>query len=152
MVPATGKPAGRIGNPPFEPSEEQRQTVKTYAVVLTQAQLAAHMGISEDTLQRHFRKEIDQATAMAVASIGSKLFKKASDGNLAAMIFFLKTRGKWNSRIEVTGAGGGPIKTFDLSRYSEEELRLLLPLIDQLLIEAGESPEGDEDAVSESAG
>jgi DNA invertase Pin-like site-specific DNA recombinase len=56
IAPAHG---GRIGNPPFQPTEEQRQTVLTYAKVMSQEMIADALDISVDTLVRHFRKELD---------------------------------------------------------------------------------------------
>lgn len=138
VTPAQG---GRIGNPPFEATEEQRVQVRTLAKVCSQPMIAEIIGVSTDTLQRHFRKELTIGKAEAVSTIGAKLLQKAMDGNLTAMIFFLRTQGKWNTRIEHVGADGGPIRTFDLSGYSTEQKRLLLPLLDAMLSQHGGLPD-----------
>jgi hypothetical protein len=52
----------------------------------------------------------------------TKLLTAIRDGNLTAVIFFLKTKGKlrgYTERAEVTGADGGPI---DVTKLSDEEL------------------------------
>ena len=64
----------------------------------TQEQIAEHLGISVDTLNRHYREEIDNSVVRANAKVAAKLFRKATDGDdLSAMIFWLKTRGKWRT-------------------------------------------------------
>lgn len=130
VVTVTG---GRIGNPKFEPTDEQRIQVRTLAKVCSQAAIAELVGLSEDTIQRHFAKEWAAGKAEAVSTIGAKLLKKAMDGNLTAMIFYLRTQGKWNTRLEVTGVDGGPIRTYDLSGFNLDQKRQLLPLLDALL-------------------
>jgi hypothetical protein len=52
----------------------------------------------------------------------TKLLSAIRDGNLTAVIFYLKTKGKargYTERAEVTGADGGPI---DVTKLSDEEL------------------------------
>jgi hypothetical protein len=52
----------------------------------------------------------------------TKLLTAIRDGNLTAVIFYLKTKGKargYTERAEVTGADGGPI---DVTKLSDEEL------------------------------
>lgn len=151
----TPEHGGKIGNPPYVPNEEHRQMVKTYAVVLTQEQLAKHMGMSVDTLTKHYRKEFDQAVAMAVANVGSKLVKKAMAGHFGAMVFFLRTKGKWSQRVEVSGPNGGPITHVDLSpvlnNMTEEQLGLLEPLLEHLLAAGGVDVNGG-DSVGAGAG
>jgi hypothetical protein len=62
---------GQIGNPPFEPTAEQRKLVESHAAVGTPHELIAELiinpatnePISSDTLTRHFRKQLDQGLA-----------------------------------------------------------------------------------------
>jgi hypothetical protein len=52
----------------------------------------------------------------------TKLLTAIRDGNLTAVIFYLKTKGKprgYTERAELTGADGGPI---DVTKLSDEEL------------------------------
>ena len=155
---ATGAPAGRIGNPPFVPTNEQRQLVRTYAKVMSQQMIADALDISVDTLTRHFKREWSEGQREAVAAVGSKLLAKALSGNMTAMIFYLRTRGKWSQRVEVTGAEGGPIQHLDLApilaNYSEDQLALLEPLLEQLLTAAGIDIDGGDslDAASSEGG
>jgi hypothetical protein len=65
------------------------------------------------------------------------------------MIFYLRTQGKWNVRVEHSGPNGGPIRTVNvapqLEKMTDEQLALLEPLLEQLLIASGGSdlPDGD---------
>jgi hypothetical protein len=76
----------------------------------------ARAGVSIDTLQRHYREELDTATDKAVAKVAGSLFQKAmGDGpqSAACAMFFLKTRGKWRENNSLTVGGdpeAGPVK------------------------------------------
>jgi hypothetical protein len=110
--------------------------------------IALKLGISRDTLDRHFKAELADGRFDAVAHIGGKLIQKAMAGNMTAMIFYLRTQGKWNTRIEHTGLDGGPISTFDaglfLASLPLEEQKLMRPLIEKMLLAAGFNPDGDD--------
>jgi hypothetical protein len=142
-VPGTRHYAGKIGNPPFVATDEQRQNVRLYAKVMSHEMIAASFEppISIDTLKRHFRKELDDGKREAVAAVGGKLLAKAMGGNMTAMIFYLRTQGKWNTRVELSGPDGGPIQHLDLSpilaNFSDEQLALIEPILEQLLTAAG---------------
>lgn len=134
-----GSKPGEFSIPPFVATDEQRERVKDLARVVNDDQIAFLMGISRDTLHRHFRKEIDIARAGTTAAIGGKLIAAALAGDKASQIFYMKTRGGWSQKHEVSGPGGGPIetRTFDFSRYTAEELNILIPLLDQMITETG---------------
>jgi hypothetical protein len=80
---------------------------------ITQEGVARTLGISIDTLQRHYREELDTATDKAVAKVAGSLFQKAiGDGpqSAACAMFSLKTRGKWreNQTLHIGGDGEAP--------------------------------------------
>lgn len=90
------------GRPAFVPTDEQRKQVEQYvAVGTTQAVIAEVMGFSIDTLQRHFRKEIDTAGEKASARVAGRLYAKAMEGDVTSMIFWLKTRAGWREKPPV---------------------------------------------------
>jgi len=138
---SVGGAGGRIGNPPFVPTEQMRSDVRTWIKITDAASIALKLGISRDTLDRHFKKELAEGRFEAVAHIGGHLLKKAMSGNLDAQKFYLRTQGKWNARVEHTGADGGAIRHIDLSsalgKYSDEQLALLEPILEQLLTAGG---------------
>ncbi len=95
-----------------QPTKESRQLVQLHAAVGTPvARIAEIMEISEKTLRKHYRTELDLGQAKANATIGGALFNSAKDGNTTAQIFWLKTRAGWRetNRIE-HGIDDGTIK------------------------------------------
>ena len=95
-----------------KPTVETRTKVNTLASVgIPQEDIAKIIGITKNTLIKHYRKELDTAMTMANASIAQTLFKQAKDGNTSAAIFWLKCRAGWSEKqsIEHTGANGGDI-------------------------------------------
>lgn len=106
------KPKGPGGRPRYEPNDEHRAMVEAFAVIgVSQDIMSKALGISRDLIERHYRKELDVSAATATAKVGGALFRKAMNGDTAAQIFWMKTRGGWRetNRTEVTGAGGGAI-------------------------------------------
>lgn len=76
-----------------QPTDLTRKTVELHATVGTpQEQIAKILGISDRTLRKHYREELDLSVAKANATIGGALFNKAKGGDTAAQIFWLKTR------------------------------------------------------------
>jgi hypothetical protein len=79
----------------------------------------------------------------------TKLLTAIRDGNLTAVIFYLKTKGKargYTERAELTGADGGPI---DVTKLSDEELERIArgePGPRAGAGGAGAAPEGEEPA------
>ena len=58
---ARGAPPGSCGVPPHQPSDEDREKVERMAALqISQAEIAMVMGISADTIQRHYRAEFDR--------------------------------------------------------------------------------------------
>lgn len=123
---------GRIGNPPFVPTEEQRAKVRTYAKTFPahgEHFIARLMGFSRDTLRRHFADDIELGRAEMLAAVGSQMINRAMNadsetakGDIDAQKFILARLGGWTTKVEMTGRGGRPIEHVDLSRLSAEQL------------------------------
>ena len=96
---------------PHEPSKESRQLVQLHATIgTTQETIASILGIDPKTLRLHYREELDHASAQANATIGGALFNKATKGDTAAMIFWMKTRAGWREKQEIDmTSNGGPL-------------------------------------------
>jgi hypothetical protein len=96
---------------PHEPSKESRQLVQLHSTIGTpQNVIADIIGIDDKTLRLYYREELDQAMARANASVGGALFNKATKGDTAAMIFWMKTRAGWREKQEVdVTSNGGPL-------------------------------------------
>jgi hypothetical protein len=81
---------------PHEPTPTTRQLVQLHATVGTQHEvISSLLGIDRKTLMKYYRAELDESLAQANATIGGALFNQAKNGNVAAMIFWLKTRARW---------------------------------------------------------
>jgi hypothetical protein len=85
---------------PHVPTEKTRAEVAALTSFgNTQDQIAAHIGISADTLYRHYKEELENSVVRANAKVAAKLFRKAVDqDDLGAQIFWLKTRARWRER------------------------------------------------------
>ena len=108
-----GAVKGEFGTAAHVVTDENKKLVAAYMIAgLTQEQAARSLGISVDTLAKHYRHELDNAHADAVAGVGGTLFQKAMAGDTASAIFYLKTRGRWSEtqRLEHSGPDGGKIE------------------------------------------
>lgn len=84
---------------PFKPTDELRAKVRHLSGVgVPQDDIAKFVGCTAKTLRKHFRHELDQGAAEANAMVAGYLFQAAKEGNVTAMIFWLKTRARWNDR------------------------------------------------------
>lgn len=64
----------------------------------TQEEIARYLGICVDTLAKYYRQELDTAVIKANARVARSLYNKAiNQDDLAAQIFWLKTRGRWRT-------------------------------------------------------
>lgn len=93
-TPKSGKTA------PHVPTDKTRAEVGALVSFgNTQEEIAGHLGIDINTLVKYYRDELDNSLVRANAKVAAKLFRKATDGDdLSAMIFWLKTRGKWREK------------------------------------------------------
>jgi hypothetical protein len=97
----------KTGPKPHAPTDAQRQTVALHATVGTRQEIIAEiLGISVDSLQRHYRSELDTSREKANASVGGALFKKAMSGDTASMIFWMKTRARWKETMDFSNDDG----------------------------------------------
>ena len=131
---ARGAPKGRFGQPAFVPTEDQREKVRTYAKVFPvhgEHYIARLIGVSRDTLRRHFAEDMELGRAQMLAGIGSQMINRAQNadaetakGDLDAQKFILARLGGWTTKVEIGDRArepfGGPGP--DLSRLSHEEL------------------------------
>lgn len=108
------------GRPPFKPTEQQRGNVRgLVAFGHTLEEIRSFITgpdgkpIAVSCLRKHFKAELADGLVKANAEVANGLFKNAKNGNVAAQIFWLKTRARWKEtqQHEVTGKDGGPIET-----------------------------------------
>ena len=100
------------GRPAHEPTTETRAQVDALAGYgIRQDEIAAYLGIDKKTLSKHYREELDAAVVKANSAVARSLHKQATEGNVAAAIFWLKARAGWREKheVELTGADGAPL-------------------------------------------
>ena len=124
-----------VGRPPYEKTNEDTKLVEALAIAgVTQNLIAQILKISEPTLRKNYRSQLDTSKARANAIISQALFKRAKDGNVLAQIFWLKTQAGWREKNyhEITGKDGDPLfaeerqlieirKIFDEIKFSESK-------------------------------
>ena len=97
------------GRPEYQKTEEDAKNVEALTIAgVPQRLIAEILKISEPTLRKHYRNELDTSKAKANAVISQALFKSAKDGNITAQIFWLKTQAGWREKnhLEITGKDG----------------------------------------------
>jgi hypothetical protein len=84
----------------FVVTDPMREKVRYLAGVgVRQDDIAKIVGCAPKTLRKRFRDELDRGVAEANATISGYLFAAAKAGNIAAIIFWLKTRANWRERM-----------------------------------------------------
>jgi hypothetical protein len=96
-----------MSRPPFKPTDAQRRLVTAgVAVGLDQATIAAGIGITKPTLEKHFLNELIQANAATKLQVAATLLTMAASGTCpAATIFWAKTRLKMSERPDLGFTG-----------------------------------------------
>src|SRR5215831_12559922 len=86
----------RRGPPPFQPTDDQRRMVeRAVGLGFTQERIAALLGITKPTLEKHFREELDRGGAVVEYQVGSSLVDQALKGNVNAQALYLSRRAGW---------------------------------------------------------
>lgn len=120
------------GRPPFQPTDEQRKLVEqlaAFGIPLEQMvqMVTGHAGkpITVKTLRKHFATELETGELKANTKVAQCLYKQATEGNVTAQIFWLKTRARWKESpqsIELSGKNGAPIQNANLSKDEFREI------------------------------
>ncbi len=101
-----------MARPPFQPTDDQRKLVMRMSVAGIPQDLIARCvtegGIAPMTLRKYFAEELETAEAMANTKVAGALFKNCMSGNVAAQIFWMKSRGRWRETGPDTGAAQAP--------------------------------------------
>jgi hypothetical protein len=80
-------------------NETVREKVRHLAGVgVRQDDIAKIIGCAPKTLRKRCRDDLDRGVAEANAMVSGYLFANAKAGNVAAQIFWLKTRARWRER------------------------------------------------------
>lgn len=97
-----------------KPSAETRAQVEALSGYgVRHDEIALYLEIDPKTLRKHYRDQLDKGHIKANVGVARALHKNATEGNVTAQIFWMKTRCGWKETAvhEHTGASGGPIET-----------------------------------------
>lgn len=87
------KPRGR---PAVKRSEDLAKRIRAYiGMGVTASGVARMAGMSEDTLRKLYREELESGVEEANLQVAGMLFEQCKAGNVTAQIFWLKTRARW---------------------------------------------------------
>ncbi len=137
---AEAAPARR-GRPPHQPTGETRRQVEAMAALfLSQESMGAILGISDDTLRRHYPAELARGGAQGQHAIASGLHRLMEKGNAAALIYMAKAKLGWSEKLKVEHAvrrsdGGDAVRRY-LDVPEEERLPRLRALAARFLAPA----------------
>ena len=105
------KQAG-LKKPHHKPTSETRAQVEALSGYgVRQEEIALYLDIDPKTLRSHYREQLDKGTVKANVAVARSLHKQAVEGNVAAAIFWLKSRAGFREKqeVEVSGPGGEPL-------------------------------------------
>jgi hypothetical protein len=106
----------------FAVTDAVREKVRYLAGVgVRQDDIAKIVGCTPKTLRKRLRDELDRGVAEANATISGYLFAAAKAGNIAAIIFWLKTRAHWREKSAPEEPGS------DADTGSRSQVVLFLP-------------------------
>jgi len=101
------------GRPRKDINEEQIVQVEALAAVLSQAQIADYLGISERTLRNRMwdtpgvSAAYARGRARAINGVAKNLIQQANDGNVNAIKFYLETQAGWKVTTVQEHTGDG---------------------------------------------
>lgn len=79
---------------PHEPTDRLRERVTDLAIAgIPQYMIANVIGIDEDTLKKHYKRELDCSEPEAVERVASTVVMQAINGNEKSQALYLKTKG-----------------------------------------------------------
>lgn len=117
---------------PYEPNDIDRQIVtEAIASGLTLVETGQILGMHVQTLHKYYGDTIERARAEMIQRIGGKLMEKALEGNMPAMLFFLRTRGGWTETVKHVGDPEQPIAVEHKAKTVEALREALASLAEQ---------------------
>ncbi len=110
----------------YDPDKMPENIGRLAELGLTLKQIAYYFGVSEPTIERWVaRPEVVMAyqngKAKGLSTIAESLYQQAIKGNMTAIIFYLKTQGKWSEKQEIEHKHSGYIRASDSDDTTGEE-------------------------------
>jgi hypothetical protein len=116
------------GQPAFDPTEGNRRTVRVLrANGDPLAVIAANIGITEKTLRKHFRAELEDGHGQVRAAMGAAVVKAGLAGNVYAMKYWLSCFGGPEWRVVEARQIGGMEGALPIPITGGEVVHIYLP-------------------------
>ena len=104
------------GRKSHRPSERDKEFVRMLAAMnVSQDDIATKMGISDDTLRKYYKDDIEVGRIDANVQVATRLYQKALQSDNTCMTFWLSRRAGWkepdvasDGNINVIVTGGLP--------------------------------------------
>ena len=128
----------------YEPTEEQRRTVKAMAGYgMPHDDIATFLDIDSKTLRKHCTRELEMGSIEATTKVAQSLFRMATEAkNVAAAIFWMKARAGWREKQVVEhGFAPGAVMSggHTMDEMTDEELMRIARLgLDEANVSAGQ--------------
>jgi len=115
-----------------EPTDTTRAIVRELAGFgIAQDRIAQRIEIDGNTLRKHYRKELDTGMIEANLEVAKALFAHATGGNVAACIFWMKTRCGWSEKSPQTEPAEESAQ-WDLSKLTRDERNELIRIYEKM--------------------
>lgn len=89
-----------VGRPEHRPTARGRAQVQAFAGYgLPQRQIALLLGLSINTLRKHYADDLEVGEAQATGKIAQTLYNKAVAGEAWAVCFWMKARAGWSEKV-----------------------------------------------------
>ena len=90
--------ARKKGDGPVSFDPDHAKTVQAWSQYgVPQEDIAINIGCCVETMQKLYSKEIAKGRSLANAKIGKRLFEKAMEGDVSALIFWAKCLMRWRT-------------------------------------------------------
>lgn len=102
-----------MGAPGHKVTEETQKMVENASGIgLPHEQIATLIGITDKTLRKRYRRQLDSGKAKANMQIGSTLYTEAKKGNPTLLIWWTKTQMGWKSQesVQLSTPPGQPLE------------------------------------------
>ncbi len=124
------------GRPAYQPNDKDRRVVESMARFVTHDKIATVLGISDETIRKYYRYELDTAKTKTDAAVGQALILQAVGGPEqdwrqavpASTIFYAKTRMGWKPPSQDINLGGA-VGTYDLTKLDDDSLQHLVEIL-----------------------
>ncbi len=112
------------GRPPYQRNEADAARIERMAAYgINHDQIAAIVGISDETMRKYYREELDLGKAKTVARVADSLVEVAMSGDVQAQKFFLSARGGWAEKQQQELSGSVEVRGLQVEFVKPRDAR-----------------------------